>query len=137
MVDIKWWGCNVFLWFRNNSFSRSLFAVEDWQKGGFSVHVLDENKFLITIYLKYFFHPHSFKLLTCTILVGTQVRIGLSFASRKKRLNWGSHTDETAKTEALYHNRCGTIKIPPCSIWLTFSTLSPVLLTSSFYCKEI
>jgi hypothetical protein len=28
---------------------------------------------------------------------------------------WGSPSDETGKTEALCHSKCGTIKIPPSS----------------------
>ena len=32
---------------------------------------------------------------------------------RKRRLNGGGPSDETAKTEVPCHNRCGTIKIPP------------------------
>ena len=39
------------------------------------------------------------------------------FVCRKKatKLGGGVPSDETAKTEALCHSVCGTIKIPPCS----------------------
>jgi hypothetical protein len=46
-----------------------------------------------------------------------RVRIGPPhpLACRKKRSNGGGPSDETEKTEAPCHSRCGTIKIPPCS----------------------
>ena len=50
----------------------------------------------------------------------------------------GSPSDETRKTEALCHSRCGMIKIPPCSKvlrvvhWPQFCSPSPVMVTSPY-----
>jgi hypothetical protein len=60
---------------------------------------------------------------------------------RKKRLNRGGLSDETEKTEAPSHSRCGTIKIPPCSKALSaehkpkFCSPSPAMVTSPYKCK--
>ena len=48
-----------------------------------------------------------------TDLRGFKVRPSACFIRQLKRK--GGHLDETSKTEAPYHSRCGKIKIPPCS----------------------
>jgi hypothetical protein len=51
---------------------------------------------------------------------------------------WGGPADETGKTEAPCHSRCGTIEIPPCSKALIaeqrpkFCSPSPVMVTSPY-----
>jgi hypothetical protein len=70
--------------------------------------------------------------------VRIQVRIGLPhpLVSRKRRLNGGGPLEESGKTEASFQNRCGTIKIPPCSKAMSathrpkFGSPSPLMVTS-------
>jgi hypothetical protein len=45
-------------------------------------------------------------------LMRIQVRIG---PPHPLAIKWGGSSDETGKTEAPCHSRCGTIKIPLCS----------------------
>jgi hypothetical protein len=75
------------------------------------------------------------------------VLLGSIFCSRsavlisiylKHTTKWGGPSDETGKTEAPCHSRCGMIKIPPCSNALSakhrpkFCSSSPVMVTSPY-----
>ena len=52
----------------------------------------------------------------------------ISFLSRKAT-KLGGDSEETVKTKALCHSRCGTIKIPPCS------NASPEMVKSPYECN--
>jgi hypothetical protein len=51
---------------------------------------------------------------------------------------WGGPLDETGKSEAPCHSRCGTVNIPPCSKTLSaehrprFCSPSPIKVTSPY-----
>jgi hypothetical protein len=75
----------------------------------------------------------QYKILIITLPVRIRVRIDPPhpLVCRKMATKWGGPSDETGKTEAPYHSKCGTITIPPCSkalsaeIGLNFAALQP------------
>jgi hypothetical protein len=70
-----------------------------------------------------------------------QNRSSTSPCVSQESTEWDSPSDETGKTEAPCHSRCGTIKIPPCSEALSaehrpkFCSPSPVMVTSLYKWK--
>jgi Fe-S-cluster containining protein len=102
------------------------------------MHKKGQNKINTCLLLIQFHHfPCPASNTTTPVRIQARIDLPRPLVCRKRP------SDETGKTEAPCHSRCGTIKIPPCSRALSakhrpkFCSPSPAMVTSPYKLSEI